>query len=282
MRLKLVSVFLLIIFFKPFSTDVYSQKRPLPIAVSFRSSILQGSYVLQLQNTANENLNLWLQAKGKISQFTITAGKSVNFGWLQGYRFDANNRFSIWGDEYDTLKYNLPNTELSPWRISFPNDGGLALSFSQTFVQGEMEKYLKAKLPINLNSSRIIDISLNQLPQIVFIEGTDRIYANIVFQASIFSSKIHFPINVYSSCIPFYDKSNGQIEVNQIKVENININGIPEEYLHEATKVVDAILPLVFNQYVIIKLKKEWQLKITRLVNLRTRVNDGRLEAVIF
>lgn len=112
-----------------------SQARPLLIAVTCRKSFFEGSYVLQIRNSSNEKLNLWLQAKGNISSFLLSAGKMVEFGWAQGYRFDANNLFLIGGSGFDTIRQVMPNIELSPRRIGFSKDGGLAFSLSESFLQ---------------------------------------------------------------------------------------------------------------------------------------------------
>ena len=176
MKLKLFLVTFLFVLFEFCDYNVYSQGRQLPLTINCRQAIITRSYVLQIQNNSSEKLNLCLQAKGKTSQFSIAAGKSENFGWVQGYHFDANNLFRIWGDGYDTIKYKMPNTELSPWRIRFPDDGGLAISLSQIFVQEQIDKHVK--LPIQLNTNKIIGIYLNQVPQIIFIEGSDRRLVN--------------------------------------------------------------------------------------------------------
>ena len=180
--LKKVHFLLLLVVLTFFANDtLQSQGKTIPVKVSYRKAILTRSYVLQIQNISNETLNLWLQAKGKISTFNLPPGKRINFGWVQGYHFDANNLFLIGGNGYDTLRYVMPNVELSPWRVTFPKGGGLALSFSQSFLQDQLAKRLK--LPMTINSSRFLRISIDQTPNIVLKEGTDRIYLNVVINA---------------------------------------------------------------------------------------------------
>ena len=93
---------------------------------------------------------------------------------------------------------------------------------------------------------------------------------------------MHIPIVANISCIPFYDISAGQLGVSQIKVENIDVNALPQQYLYETRNIINAVLPALFKKYVILQLKKMWLLKIAKLVNLRARVEDGRLEVIIF
>src|SRR5208283_593616 len=113
-------IFLLAVSIFYTNDSLQSQTKPLPITVRCRESTFEGSYVLQIQNSSNEKLDLWLQAKGKISPFLLPAGKMVEFGWAQGYKFDSNNLFLIGGNGYDTTKGLMPNVELSPIRITAP------------------------------------------------------------------------------------------------------------------------------------------------------------------
>jgi len=263
-----------------------SQTRPLPLAVTCRKSLLEGSYVLQIQNSSKEDLDLWLQAKGKVTPFVLPAGKMKEFGWAQGYRFDANNLFLIGGNGYDTLRQVMPNVELSPWRIGFSTEGGLALSFSQAFLQARLPKYLE--LPVKQKASNVLEISLNQVPQIILKEGSDRIYSDAVLEASFFSGKVRLPIVAGVSFVPSYNAGTGELTASQIKIENIalkfphsDLDIIPKDWTEQATQVVNKMLPVVFAKYVLYKLEKNWILKIAKAVNLRTKVLDGRLELVI-
>lgn len=257
-----------------------AQLKPLPIYVSCRQALLTRSYVLEIKNTSNQELNLWLQAKEKYLSFKLGPGKETNFGWMQGYHFDANNIFSLGAEGYDTVKERMPAVELSPWRISFPSGGGIALNLSQYFLQQQLDKHVKT--PMQLSSSRILDLSLNQEPLIVLREGTERVFVNTILMVSIFSSKVHIPIHITASFAPFYDRSNGEIGVNQIRIEKVGVELVPQEYTDEVTKIVNEFIPIIFSKYVIYRLKKEWQVKLTRLVGLRTKVDDGRLDVVIF
>ncbi len=277
--MKTASIILLLAIISLFVNDsLRSQTKPLPIIVTCRESTFKGSYVLQIQNSSNEKLNLWLHAKGKTSPFLLPSGKMVEFGWAQGYKFDANNLFLIGGSGYDTIKQVMPNVELSPWRIGFSKDGGLAISLSQSFLQKELPKYLK--LPIKESASTAVEIELNQMPQIVLKEESDRIYSKAILQASLLSGKLHLPIVAEVSFIPSYIPDNGQIIASQIKIENIDMSVLPKEWLDDATQIVNKILPILFAKYVVYQLEKNWQLKIAKAMGLRTKVIDGRLEII--
>jgi hypothetical protein len=241
--------------------------------------MLSRSYVLQIQNSSDGTLDLCLQAKGKASSFQLLAHKIVEFGWAQGYRFDANNVFLISATGYDTVKQVMPNTELAPWRIDFPDDGGVALSLSQYLLQGQLPKYLG--LPVKQNVSNVLQISLNQSPKIILTEGSEKIYANAILEATFLSGKLSVPIVAMVSFVPLYVPANGQLVASQIEVNNIEVNALPKEWLDATTQVVNNLLSALFARVVIYQLDKS-QSKIARLVNLRSiRVTDGRLEILI-
>ena len=259
-----VSILCLLVVFALFPDALpQSQTNPLPIAVTCRKSLLQGSYVLQIQNSSKEQLSLWLQAKGKVTPFVLPGGKMKEFGWAQGYRFDANNLFLIGGAGYDTIRQVMPNVELSPWRIGFSKEGGIAVSLSQSFLQKRLPKYLQ--LPITEKASNVLQIALNEVPQIVLKEGSDRIYSDATLEGSLLSGRLRFPLVASVSFIPAYASSTGEITASQIKIENIDVkipnsdvSLLPKDWLDQATRIVNNMLPVLFAQYVIYKLEKNW------------------------
>ncbi len=264
---------------------LHSQAQPIPISVTCRKSFLQGSYVLVVQNTSNGRLHLWLQAKGKNTAFELDAGKMEEFGWAQGYRFEANNLFAIGGDGYQTLEQRMPNVELNPVKIDFSNDGGLAMSLSQSYLQERLPKHLK--LPITKASSGF-EISLNQMPQIILKNGSERIYSDATLQASVFSGRVRFPLAATVSFVPSYFPSSGEVAATQIKVENIDVNIpnsdiglLPANWREQATQIINNILPGLFDKFVVYKIEKKWLKNILNAVNLRAKVIDGRLEIII-
>jgi len=265
---------------------LHSQTKPLPVSVTCRKSFLQGSYVLQIQNTSNEQLRLWLQAKGKISPFVLPAGKMEEFGWAQGFRFDANNVFAMGADGYDTLKQRMPNGELNPFKIDFAEDGSLAISLSQSYLQERVPKFIK--LPIKQRASNIFEISLNQIPQIILEDGSERIFSDATLQASVMSGRLRFPVVASVSFVPSYSPSTGEISATQIKIENIDVNVpnsdiglLPQDWREQVSQVINNILPVVFAKFVFYKIEKNWLKEILNAVNLRTKVVDGRLELII-
>jgi hypothetical protein len=278
--LKARQVIFILIFFSFLTNDfLQSQTKPIPVVVTFRKSLLGGSYVLQLQNTSNEQLNLWLDAREKIFTFLIPAGKMKEIGWAQGFRFDANDLFFIGADGYDTIRQAMPNTELSSCRISFSKDGSLTINLSQSFLQDLLPKFLE--LPIKETYSNVLEVAINDIPQIILRDRSDRIYANVAIQVTLFSGKVHIPINTNCSFVPFYIPSNGMLGASQIKVENIDINALPKEWLEEVTNIINKLLPIWFSKLEIYKLDKT-TLKYCKFLNVRQiSVHNGRLEIIL-
>jgi hypothetical protein len=146
-------------------------------------------------------------------------------------------------------------------------------------LQDRLPKYLK--LPIKENGSTVLEIELNQMPQILLKEGSGRIYANAILQASLFFAKLPGSIVANISFVPFFNSATGQLGVSQISVENIDMNILPKKWLDEATRIVNKMLPELFAKYIIYQFEKNWLLKIAKIVNLRTKVIDRRLEIII-
>jgi hypothetical protein len=257
-----------------------AQLQPLPVTVACRKSFLGGSYVLQVKNLSSVELTIWLRAKGKTAAFDVAAGKVKTIGWAQGFRFDANNHFALWAAGYDTIQQVMPSTELSPLRISFTNDRGLAVSLSKSLLQEQLSKNLR--LPIKERASNILEVSLNDAPQIDLREGSDRIDAEATLQASVISGKVRFPILTKVSFIPSYSPSTRQLIASEIVVEDIDVKFLPPEWTGVATEFLNRIVPAIFSKVVIYQLEKKEQ-KYARLLHVRdVRVNDGRLEVLIF
>lgn len=273
-------VILILAFFSFLANDfLQSQTKPIPVIVTCRKSLLGGSYVLQLRNTSNEQLNLWLDAREQKSTVLIPDGKMKEIGWAQGYRFDATDLLFIGGDGYDTLRQAMPNTELSACRIDFSKDGSLTLNLSQSFLQDLLPKFLK--LPIKETYSNALEVAINELPQIDLRDRSDRIYANVVIQVTLFSGKVHIPINTIFSFLPFYVPSTGILGASQIKVENIDINALPQEWLEEVTKIINTLLPIWFSKLEIYRLDKT-TLKYCKFFNVRQiSVHNRRLEIIL-
>jgi hypothetical protein len=262
------------------SSILHAQSKPLPVSVSCRKSFWGKSYVLQVQNLSNTELTIWLQAKGKTASFDIAPGKVKDIGWAQDFSFDANNHFALWAVGYDTLRQVMPSTELAPWRITFTHDRGLALSLSKSFVQEQLSKNMG--LPIKERASNLFEVSLNNPPQIDLREGSERVYAEAILQASTFSGKLRFPILTKVSFLPSYSPSTRQLVASQIVVDKIDVKFLPAEWTEVATEFLNRIIPVIFSKVVIYQLDKKEQ-KYARFLHVRdVRVNDGRLEVLIF
>lgn len=285
-QMKRITLFAFVICTPIGNAPVYPQAKSLPISVTCRKSFLQGSYVLQIQNTSNELLRLWLEAKGKITPFDLAAGKLEEFGWAQGYRFDANNLFLIGGEGYDTLKQRMPNVELNPVKVDFSRDGGLALSFSQSYLQQRLPEWIK--LPFKTKASSDLEISLDEMPRITLVDGSERVHSDVNLHASLLSGRLRFPLVTQISFLPSYSPSTGEVTVSHVIVEDVNVNVpnsdiglLPHDWREQITKTINIILPSFFDKRVVYKVEKKWVKNLLEAVNLRAKIIDGRLELII-
>lgn len=272
-------LFILIVFIAFSQTNFPQvQTKPLPVEVTCRKSLMGGSYVLQIGNTSSSQLEIWLDAREKYSTFLIPAGKFKEIGWAQGFRFDANDVFFIGADGYDTLRKAMPSAELSSFRLGFSKEGALTINLSQSFLQDQLSKCLK--LPIKQNS-KILNVEISEIPQIILRDRSDRIYANAKLQTTSFSGKVHIPINVTISFVPSYIPKTGEIIASQINIDDININGFPKEWLTEVTSIINQLIPVWFSNVQIYHLDKTI-LKYCQFFNVRqVSVHEGRLEIAL-
>lgn len=276
--LGLLYVFLLFANICLFAIEPESFKsNVLPIDISCRESFFHGSYVLVIQNVSNVDLNLWLRAKGKIADVLIRGGQTKEFGWAQGFKFDANNHFFIGSSGFDTIHKTMPAKELSPYRVGLA-DGGIALSFSKEFLQMQLAK--SEKLPLK-KTNKFLTIELQRTPNIILKENSDKIYADITFQTSFFSNKLTIPIDVAISFVPIYKCTSGQVWASQINLENIDMNGVPEDMMYNIKQAVNLIVQELYSDYIIYQIEKKWLINLTKVLNLRTKVVDGRLELIV-
>jgi hypothetical protein len=279
-QLKVRTLFFILATFSFLASEfLQSQNKSLPLVVTYRKSFLGGSYVLKLQDTSSEQLNIWLDAREKIATFLIPAGKMIEIGWAQGFRFDDNDNFFIGGDGYDTIRQTMPNTGLSPCRIRFLKDGSLTINLSQSYLQGLLPKFLE--LPVKGNYSNILEVAITELPKIILKDRSDRIYANVLVHLTFISGKINIPTKANLSFVPFYVPEKGSLGASQIKVENIEINAVPKDWLKEVTKIINQLLPLWFSKLEFAQLDIT-TMKYCKYFNVReVNVRNGRLEIVL-
>ncbi|OGU65972.1 MAG: hypothetical protein A2499_16130 [Stygiobacter sp. RIFOXYC12_FULL_38_8] len=250
-----------------FSTCIaQSQTKPLPVQVTCRKSLLGGSYVLQIRNTSPLPIEIWLEAREKYATFIIQAEKMKEIGWVQGFRFDANDVFFIGSNGYDIIRQTMPSNELSEVRVDFLNNGALTVNLSQTFLQKKIAKSLK--LPINKKYQGIIEIEMSKVPEIILKDRSDRIHANVLLQTITFSGNVKIPIKASISFLPSYISSTGEILASQINVDDININGLQNKLSSEATNIINGLLPIWFSEIRIFQLDTT-TLKYLKFLNVR-------------
>lgn len=276
---RILAFFFLAIVLSIKYADVIAQPKSLPLDVTCRKSLLRGSYVLQLHNTSSNNLAIWLEARGSKATLLIPPGKTKEIGWIQGFKFDANDVFFVGADGYDTIKQAMPNSELSHFRIGFAKNGGLSIRLSQSYLQSLLPKYLE--LPVNQAVSNAFEVRVVEIPKIVLKDRSDRLFANVLIHAIITSGKIDIPIHTSLSFIPLYDPVTGTLFASQTKVESTEITLVPKEWMEDVTKFVNEFMPVWMPQFQIYQMDKT-ALKYCRFFNVREiNIQDGRIEIVI-
>lgn len=277
--MKTTSIFCLLAVFTLLANDsLQSQNNPLPVAITIREANITRSYVLQIKNSSYMALNLWMQAKGKKDSFLLPAGKLKEYGWAQGYHFDARNTFFIGADGYDTIKNVMPNVELSPMRLEHRKSEGFDLSFSQYYVQKKAKDF---NFPVRQSFSTV-RIEINQVPQMELKEGSNRMFAHSILEAWVSDVKIPVPILATLSFIPEYIPATGKLVASQIQIERIPSGIFAQQDVDNATVLINALLPEVFSNYVLYTVPKAL-LPFAKLFRVQeARVNDGRLELSIF
>jgi len=264
---KIILIFSVVVIITSFSNGfAQSETKPLPVQVTVRKSLLGGSYVLQIKNTSSLPLEIWLEAREKYATFNIPADKMKEIGWAQGFRFDANDVFVIGSNGYDIIRQTMPSNELSEFRVDYSNNEGLTVNLSQSYLQKQISK--SSKLPINKNYHKIIEIELNEIPQIILKDGSDKIHANVRLQTKTFSGKVKIPINASISFMPYYNSSTGELLASQINVDDMNINSLPNNIFSDVTNIMNSLLPIWFSEMRIFQIDNT-TLKYLKLLNVR-------------
>lgn len=273
---KVILIFSVFIILASISNDfAQPQTKTLPVQITFRKSLLGGSYVLQIKNISSMPLEIWLDAREKHATFNIPANKMKEIGWAQGFRFDANDVFVIGSNGYDTIRQTMPSNELSEIRVDFSNNEGLTVNLSQSYLQKQIAKSLK--LPLNKKIQKIIEIELNEVPQIILKDGSDKIHAFVRLQTKTFSGKVIIPVNISISFRPYYNSSTGEILASQINVDDMNINNLPNNIFSDVTNIINSLLPIWFSEIKIFQIDNN-TLKYLKLLNVRQiSVHNRRL-----
>ena len=261
-----------------FLANIHSQSltKQVPIETSFRKSFLGGSYVLQVVNTSESALVIWLDARGKADYFTLYPGTMKSIGWAQGYRFDANEIFFIGAEGYEIFRGSTPSAEINEIRYGFTDNGALTINLSQTYLQRQLPNYIS--LPIKVKHPKIAELKVNEMPQIVFVDRSDKIYAQVDIVATVFSGKVDIPIKTIVSFVPSFNRSTGAIEASQIYVDNLTIENLPEEWFTEIKNFINNLTTALFSKVQIHQLDEK-TLKYCNFFNVRQiTVNNRRLQ----
>ena len=119
------------------------------------------------------------------------------------------------------------------------------------------------------------------MPTIILQDGSNRIYAKAIVHSSWFSGKVNVPVNITISFVPRYEPSTGKFFATDIKVEQMDVQLIPQDWLAGFTEVVNRIIAMKFSQYELFQLDKNI-LKYARFFNVRKIViHKARVEILL-
>lgn len=271
-RLNFVFVAISILLF-PYIIIAQNLSKQLPLEVSFRKSFLGGSYVLQLKNTSDSLLNIWIDARDKKAFFKLRPNVMKSIGWAQGFRFDANDIFVIGADGYNIFKGTMPSEEINEFRIDFSKNGGVIISLSKSFIQKQISEQIK--LPIKEKIPNIAQFEINQMPLIFFQDNSNKIYVKIDLQTFIFSGKIKLPVKIITSFVPNFNPSTGEVIASQSYIEELGIENLPENLFKDLKNLMNEIILRLFSEIVVFKLDKTI-LKYCDLLNVRNVIIKNR------
>lgn len=256
--------------------DLSSQIKPLPIKTNVRKSFFGGSYVLQVHNTSDNEITLWLGAKEKTESYMLQTGESKDIGWAQGFRFEANDAYFLWADRCDTIRQMMPSDELSQWRLQFTERGGFVLNLSQSYVQNRLQE--EVKIPFEQSYSNNLCVAIENYPQVIFRDGSNRIFAEVPITTKWFRTSPKVLIKTTISFVPIYEPSSGKVFATDLQINNIDINLVPKEWLSNFKDIINQLLVVLFKPFVIFQLDKSI-LKYAKFFKVREMiVHDGRLE----
>lgn len=249
---------------------VFRIDRNPPVVITFRKSTLYTSYVVRIRNFTEDTLNLCFSALGKKSTFISLPDVYKEFGWLEGYSIGANNTVSIGGEGFTTINCFPPTTELSNIKIYFTEEG-LGFSLSQEYLQSEAKKYFKTNKKSWL---QIFDAELNNAPEILLNENSDRIFANANISISFLIGVVSYEVDVEASGVPYYDIESKGIYLNNIKIENISFNSVPKDKLDGIEEIANEFLDLFLSSYCLKKFNdNDWKFKMVKGIAIK----NGRL-----
>ncbi len=91
-----------------------SAKPALPVAVSFRASMLGKGLVAVIQNASDRYLTVTLSVRNptlstvKRFKLDLEPRSSTDFGHLEGWQFSSGDEFALFNDEFAALRLSVP------------------------------------------------------------------------------------------------------------------------------------------------------------------------------
>ena len=85
-----------------------------PIECSRREAALASGFVVEIENTSEQTISLWIESGDQRDSFSLGPGETETFGWLKGYQFGENSSFAVGGEGFSTKRYSLSELPATP------------------------------------------------------------------------------------------------------------------------------------------------------------------------
>ncbi|KPV41941.1 hypothetical protein AN478_00140 [Thiohalorhabdus denitrificans] len=146
-------------------------------------------------------------------------------------------------------------------------------------TEPEIQKKLDEQLPLTKTYLVIIQVTLNN-PKIDLVEGSDRIRAGMDVEFNITGYQGSKPLEgtVYASSGITYRAEKGQFYLSDPVIENLEAQGLPEEYMGKAKKALSEALAEYYKDQPIYTLDPDdTRQAVARMVLKDVRVEDKQL-----
>ncbi len=85
-----------------------------PVQCSRRDAALASGFVVEIENTSDQTISLWIESGDQRDSFSLGPGETETFGWLKGYQFGENSSFAIGGEGFSTKRYAVSELKAAP------------------------------------------------------------------------------------------------------------------------------------------------------------------------
>ncbi|MCG3672537.1 DUF1439 domain-containing protein [Aliarcobacter butzleri] len=153
--------------------------------------------------------------------------------------------------------------------ISFINV--FAFGYDIKITQGQLQENLEKRFPFTKEKFLTTTTLLN--PKIELKEGSEKIFINSEVEFKV-PQNITFNAYVGLSGEIYYENEKKEFYIKDLKVEELITDKIPSKFENNIKATIDTILPVIFNNYPVYKLKPSDFLVIAFLKDIKVKDNQ--------